>query len=232
MKRHKHIVLSVLFVLFMTVATALAQSPTQIPQDRRLELSQQRLQEVENLLRSLQAGGPRGGGGRGTAPAGAAIQQYELTVRNNAVTLNGAWWTNTALVQQLGLTDDQKAKIERAYENHRQNIVSSTQMLDKEEAQLAKLLEADPIDRNAVLTQTDHVIQARGEVERTNSAMTLEMRESLTLAQWMQLQSTPQFRLVKTPFGDVISGGRGGGRGAAPLPSPSGPGQRWGPGQQ
>src|SRR5690349_17885065 len=125
MKRHKHIVLPVLLVLFLTVATALAQSPTRPPQDRRLELSQQQLQEVQNLLGTLQADRQRGGG---------------------AASLNGAWWTNTALVQQLGLTDDQKAKIEKAYENHRQNIVSSTQVLDKEEAQLARLLDSDSID--------------------------------------------------------------------------------------
>jgi len=69
----------------------------------------------------------------------------------NGLQIGGAWWTNTALVQQLGLTDDQKTKIERAYENHRQKIMSETELLDKEEAQLAKLLEADLIDRNAVL---------------------------------------------------------------------------------
>jgi Spy/CpxP family protein refolding chaperone len=221
MKRHKHIIVPVLFPLFMTVATAFAQTP----QARRVELSQQQLQEAGDLLRSLQAGGQRGGGGRGATPGDTAIQQYALTVRNYFATLNGAWWTNTALVQQLGLTDDQKAKIEKAYENHRQAIASSTQLLDKEEAQLAKLLQGDPIDRNAVLTQIDHVVQARGEMERANSAMTLEMRESLTLAQWTQLQSAPQVRFVLPLRG-------GGGRGAAPLPSPSGPGQRRGPGQQ
>src|SRR5439155_1830032 len=91
--------------------------------------------------------------------------------------------------------DDQKAKIERAFENHPLRIVSNTELLEKEEAQLARLLEAEPLDRNAVLTQIDHVTQARGEMERENSAMTLEMREQLTRTQWMQLQSSPQINL-------------------------------------
>jgi len=107
----------------------------------------------------------------------------------------GAWWTNTALVQQLGLTDDQKTKIERTFENHRQSIVSSTALLEKEEAQLGRLLEAEPLDRNAVLTQIDRVVQARGEMERASAAMTMEMREILTRVQWMQLQGSPQTRV-------------------------------------
>src|SRR5205814_6600131 len=93
---------------------------------------------------------------------------------------------------------DQKTKIERAYENHRQKIMSDTELLDKEEAQLAKLLDADPIDRNAVLAQTDRVVQARGDMERENSAMTLEMRETLTRVQWTQLQAAPQWNVSRS----------------------------------
>jgi hypothetical protein len=149
-------------------------------------------------------------------------------------TIGGAWWTNTALVQQLGLTDDQKAKIEKAYENHRQNIVSSTQLLDKEEAQLGKLLDADSIDRNAVYTQIDRVVHARSEMERENSAMTMEMRESLTRTQWMQLQAAPQWITgtgTRVFFGWVPGVGLGQ-RGTTPAPGPFLPGQRRGPGQQ
>ena len=101
--------------------------------------------------------------------------------------VGGAWWTNPALVSRLGITDEQKTKLDRAFENHRLRLTSSTELLTKEEALLARLLEAEPIDRNAVLTQTDRVIQARSELERENSAMTLEMREALTRAQWMQV---------------------------------------------
>jgi hypothetical protein len=38
--------------------------------------------------------------------------------------------------------------------------------LEKEEMQLARLLEAESIDHVAVMNQTNRVIQSRGEVER------------------------------------------------------------------
>ena len=97
---------------------------------------------------------------------------------------------NTALMQRLGITDDQKAKIERTFENHRQTILSTTDQLEKEEAVLARLLDAEPVDRNAVFTQIDRVTQARSEMERAGAVMTLEMREYLTRAQWEQLPRT------------------------------------------
>jgi Spy/CpxP family protein refolding chaperone len=95
-----------------------------------------------------------------------------------------AYW----LFARLKLTEDQKAKVERTLENHRPTLASSKERLDQEEATLNRLLEAEPIDRNVVLTQIDRVIHARCEIERTNAVMTLEMREYLTYAQWMQVQ--------------------------------------------
>jgi TonB family protein len=142
-----------------------------------------------DLLSLFQAPGQRSGGGRG---AGTATPFGVVVPQQGGIRVGGAWWTNPALIQRLGLTDDQRAKLDRAFENHRQKIVLSTAVLEKEEAQLARLLEAETIDRSAVFTQIDRVTQARGEMERANSAMTLEMREQLTRAQWMQLQSPVQ----------------------------------------
>jgi TonB family protein len=62
--------------------------------------------------------------------------------------------------------------------------------LEKEESQLASLLDKESIDRSAVSGQITRVIQARGEMERVNSTMTLEMREHLTRAQWTQLRTS------------------------------------------
>src|SRR5262249_5849143 len=137
--------------------------------------------DILNVLQGFQTRGGlvgRGAGGNATGARGPVIPN-----RPNA------WWLNDDVTAQLGLTEDQKLRVERAFENRREEIVSSTALLEKEEAQLARLLEADPINKSAILGQVDRVIQARGEVERINSAMTMEMRESLTRAQWMQLQS-------------------------------------------
>jgi Spy/CpxP family protein refolding chaperone len=96
-----------------------------------------------------------------------------------------AYW----LFARLKLTEDQKARVKQTLESHRASVDSSQQRLQQEEAALNYLLEAEPIDRDVVLSQIDRVIHARAEMERTNAVMTLEMREYLTYSQWMRVQA-------------------------------------------
>ena len=240
MKPYNGSVLFVLLAVVLTGAIAQAQAVPQTPQERELERAQEVLRrsalqlQLDKLpLDNFQARSPQGGG-RGGFGAG-EIQNGRMVVRENRSYTGGAWWTNTGLVERLGLTDDQKARIERAFENHRERIMSSTEALEKEEAQLARMLEAESIDRNGLHAQIDRVIQARGEVERVNAAMTLEMREVLTRAQWVQLpQPAGNVRIIQLPegAGQRGAGGRGGRGVAPPQTGTPQPGARRGPGQQ
>jgi Spy/CpxP family protein refolding chaperone len=130
------------------------------------------------------------------------------------------WWPNPAQLERLGLTAEQRERIDRTLQSHSQTMGANSERLQKEEAEFNRLLEADPINRNAVLAQLDRVIQARAEMERTHAAMQLEMREYLTQAQWLQLprpvMRASRFYTSKVPPGtlDVLRGGGGrGGRG-------------------
>ena len=164
------------------------------------------------------------------ATAGVDIQR-RVRIQNNALTggldvqVGGAWWTDASIIASLGLSEDQKTKIERAFENHRLNLISNRNALEKEESQLTQLLNTERLDRNAVSAQVQRVVNARGEMERTNAAMMLEMREQLTRAQWTQLQALPPSTLsVTVPYSTVPVGSPGGTRGQGAPP----PGQRGG----
>ena len=164
MKRHTFLLL--LFVVFVTATIAQAQTQTATPAGQRQGGQRQALQQAAEEL---------------------SVRRVQIV--EQVPTVSTAWWTNTGLVTRLGLTDVQKVKIESTFESHRQNLMSNRQLLEKEEGQLARLLEAESVDRGAVFTQINRVIQARGEMERTNATMSLEMREQLTRAQWAQLQA-------------------------------------------
>jgi hypothetical protein len=130
------------------------------------------------------------------------------------VQVGGAWWTDASVIARLGLSDDQKAKIERAFESHRLTLISNRDTLVKEEAQLTQLINTERLDRNATSAQILRVVNARAEMERTNAAMMLEMREQLTMAQWTQLQSLPPSVLsVTVPYSTLPVGGAAGARG-------------------
>jgi TonB family protein len=173
-----------ILVLILAGVAGQAQSPlTQVQQD----LQGLELQRFYSSVIGAYQGQRTGGRGAVAAPV--------WITPNDIRSQSGAWWANTATIARLGLTDDQKSKLEKTFESHRQDLANRTETLNKEEAQLSKLLEADPLDRNAVFAQIDRVTQARSELERANSVMTMEMREVLTRAQWMQLQPPQRARV-------------------------------------
>jgi len=159
--------------LFFIAAAVHAQTPES---DTEANLQRER-ERVENMIARTPPGvplvGPRG-----------------MVFRNGVMVMTpfGPWWSDMALVERLEITEEQGARIQSAFENHRQRIVTTTERLEREEATLAELLDADPINRPLTVAQIEAVIRARSDMERESSLMTLEMREALTPAQWTILQ--------------------------------------------
>lgn len=101
----------------------------------------------------------------------------------------GRWWTDPALVQTLGLTADQQKRIDTLFQQNRLKLIDLSAGLQKEEAILEPLLEADRPDESQVLAQIDRIAQARAELEKANARMLLGFRGVLTLEQWKKLQA-------------------------------------------
>jgi len=180
-------------------------------------------QAAEALQQAAQAGGAlpgqRGTGGNVAEGYRLAVLRYALNGGLNVQVAGGAWWTDSALVSRLGLTDDQKSKIEKAFTDHRLNLEATRNNLQREEAELSRLLDAEPLDHNAVSGQILRVSNARSEMERENAAMTLEMREQMTRSQWNLLQTlapraTVMVEVPISPGGGAVGIRGGGGRGA------------------
>jgi Spy/CpxP family protein refolding chaperone len=77
--------------------------------------------------------------------------------------------------------------------------------MDKEEAILEPLVEADQPDAPKIRVQIDRIAQARAELEKANANMLLGIRLILTPDQWKALQSTgggPRARRLKDSSGD------------------------------
>src|SRR5579863_5964737 len=101
----------------------------------------------------------------------------------------GRWWTDPALVQSLGLTPDQQKRIDALFQQNRLKLIDLSAALQKEEAILEPLLEADRPDESQVLAQIDRIAQARAELEKANARMLLGFRGVLSLDQWKKLQA-------------------------------------------
>lgn len=106
----------------------------------------------------------------------------------------GKWWKNSRIVRELGLSEAQISQIEQTFLEQRLKLIDLRADLEKQEARLQPLIEADQPDEAKVSAQIDQVLAARGRLEKANAMMMLAIRRVLSVEQWKKLQSFQQER--------------------------------------
>src|SRR5271154_323709 len=132
----------------------------------------------------------------------------------------GRWWDNPNAAQQVGITDDQKKKMDDIFQQHKLQLIDLKAALEKQETVLQPMIEADQPDEAKILSQIDAIAQARAELEKANARMLFGIRTVLTADQWKKLRSMAQ---QGPPRGDRSGGQRKWGS------RPGGPGGQSGP---
>ena len=111
----------------------------------------------------------------------------------------GKWWKNSDVVAKLQLSDAQIKQIEDTFLDYRLKLIDLHAEVERQEARLQPLIEADQPDESKVGAQIDLVIAARGKLEKTNTMMMLAIRRVLSVEQWKKLQAMQQER-HRTPY--------------------------------
>ena len=106
----------------------------------------------------------------------------------------GAWWKNSEIVAQLQLSDAQIKQIEDTFLEHRLKLIDLHADVERQEAKLQPLVEADQPDEAKVSAQVELLVAARGKLEKANIMMMLAIRKVLTVEQWKKLQTLQQQR--------------------------------------
>jgi periplasmic protein CpxP/Spy len=124
-------------------------------------------------------GGPDGEHGFGRPPMERAFHDGQF----------GRWWENPKIATAIGLTDDEKKKMDDIYQQHRLHLIDLQANLEKAQVEMRPLIEADQPDEGQVLAQIDKVAQARAELEKADARMLFEIRQTLTPDQWQKLKA-------------------------------------------
>ena len=73
----------------------------------------------------------------------------------------GRWWDNPRLAERIGLTDDQKKKMDDIFLQSRLQLIDLNATVEKQEAVMQPLISADQPDESKILSQIDAIAQAR-----------------------------------------------------------------------
>jgi Spy/CpxP family protein refolding chaperone len=101
----------------------------------------------------------------------------------------GAWWKNSDVVREIGLTEQQVSQIEQTFFDHRLKLIDLKATVEREETRLQPLMEADQVNETQIGAQIDKVLAARGALEKANVMMMLSIRKVLSVEQWKKLEN-------------------------------------------
>jgi Spy/CpxP family protein refolding chaperone len=141
----------------------------------------------------MQPRGPRqgqmGGGMMQPGPGRGGMQPGVRGFENRLLPgPHGKWWDNPQMAGQLGLTADQKKKMDEIFQQNRLKLVDLNAAVQKAELTMEPLVAADQPDETRIVAQIDKVAQARAELEKANARMLLGIRGVLTPEQFQKLQ--------------------------------------------
>jgi protein CpxP len=111
----------------------------------------------------------------------------------------GQWWKNSEIVNELHLTDAQIKQIEDRFLQHRLALIDANAEVQKGEARLEALMNADQFNEQQATAQIDQLIAARGKLGKEFAMMLLDVRRALTPEQWKKLQTVREQRRMRSP---------------------------------
>ncbi len=116
------------------------------------------------------------------------------------------WW-DSPIARDLNLSEEQNQKIRSTVRETRGNLIQLRANLETAEADMGDLMNDDPVDPAKANEAIERVIQARSELARSVSQMSLKLRLILTAKQWQDLQKRqPQMPGMGRPGGPSFHG--------------------------
>lgn len=112
-----------------------------------------------------------------------------------------AWWKSEQLQKEIGLTPEQRTRIESVVQATLPTLRQGKEDLDRQEAELSRLIETDA-DEALVVKQIDRVEAIRAALNKTRTLMLLRERQIMTPEQRIAFKASYEKNRRDRPDGD------------------------------
>ena len=129
-------------------------------------------------------GGP--GNGRNSEP-GMSNSRSNEGGSSGLLGPSGRWWDDKDFARNLGIDSKQQHRMDEVFSGNRGTLVQLYKNFQHEQEQLSKLVRGKELDETQIFAQIDRVTQARGELEKANAHMLLQIRKEMTPEQTAKL---------------------------------------------
>jgi Spy/CpxP family protein refolding chaperone len=117
----------------------------------------------------------------------AGLVLFAAAAALGAQDLDGKWWKNAQLAEEIGLTSDQADRIEKAFVRSRPLLIDLRADLEKKQFALQQAMEDRSAERRDLEKRIEAVENARAELQKTRAGMLLDIRQVLKPEQWEKL---------------------------------------------
>jgi len=99
-----------------------------------------------------------------------------------------AWWTKPQITRDLNLSPAQREQIRSTVQQFRPHLLNVRAAVNQAEQALAEQFNRNPVDPAKTNEAIERLVDARSDLTRTLSQLSLKLRLVLTEQQWQQLQ--------------------------------------------
>jgi Spy/CpxP family protein refolding chaperone len=98
------------------------------------------------------------------------------------------WWNRAEIRRDLDLSPQQQKRIQATVKEFRPHLVEVREAVERAEVELQTQFDRDPVDEGRANQAIGRLIEARSDLTRTLSELSLKLRVVLTEKQWQELQ--------------------------------------------
>lgn len=102
----------------------------------------------------------------------------------------GKWWSRPEIVKQLGLTKEQRDKLDEIFRSTASTLIDLKGDVEKRTIDLRGQLDQEQLNRQAIQAAATRLNEARGKLFERELMMLVDMRGVLTPEQWNQFRDT------------------------------------------
>lgn len=99
-----------------------------------------------------------------------------------------AWWSRPEIARDLNLSPAQRAEIRATVQQYRPHLLNVRAAVNQAEQALAEQFNRNPVDQGKTKEAIERLVDARSDLTRTLSELSLKLRLVLTEPQWQELQ--------------------------------------------
>ena len=135
-------------------------------------------------------GGPGGPGNMNGAHGPSSGVSTTAVPQRNALQFGpvGRWWDDKSVVREIGLRREQQKKMDAIFDANKPAILASYKVFLKAQAKLEAVNKDTKADKTTVFAAIDAVNNARSDLQKTTSAMLMQIRGEMDGRQITKLE--------------------------------------------